>query len=194
MHVFCVVAVVHFSHMSFSGNVAPRLETVPPEVLAEQERAVQAAAEEEARYREEERAALEAQIKKEQADSGPANDNAFLEAAVPVAASESVVVKDPFLVSIEQILEKDLAEEFKKDLNDAQKTRFTHDGILLAERIFAERVKIAAHKRQPGTVVRWIRHWLLELPGMSKVFLDQLAKNKTDAVLKALQTNPSSTP
>lgn len=173
--------------MSFLGNVAPRLEA-PSEVQREQELEIERARKEEEQYLEEERVAIEAQIKKEQAAVGPQNDNAFLEvAATPGVSTEEVVQKDPIFVRIEQILEKDLGEEFKKDLNDQQKARFTRDGEILATRIFTERAKIAAHKRQPGTVVRWIRHWLLELPGVSKVFLDQLSKNKTDALLKAVQ-------
>jgi uncharacterized protein YajQ (UPF0234 family) len=92
----------------------------------------------------------------------------------PVAA-----VEDRLEEEIEDILEEDLADLYLSLPSDKQK-EFREDGeVTLSKiRIIAGSAKVNAKK-----IFKLIRDWLKVFPGVSKFFLEQEAKIKTDKIL-----------
>ncbi len=98
-------------------------------------------------------------------------------AAVPAPVAQR---KDPYLMKVERILEDNLLEVYLS-MPPASRARFKAAGEATAMKIWAlvERSKIKAK-----SVLKLIWDWLKLIPGVSRYFLEQEAKIKTDKIIQ----------
>ncbi len=117
----------------------------------------------------------------EQAEDAPTSSVASVASATHNASSAvTPPVKDEVILELEKILEDGLGE-YVSSMPEEARMRFLYKGQETAQRLasMVQGVKIQAKK-----VVDLIRDWLLTIPGVSKFFLEQEAKIKTDRVLQ----------
>jgi hypothetical protein len=97
-----------------------------------------------------------------------------------VAPAVVAPAKDEVTLEMEKILEDGLGE-YVSSMPEEARVRFLYKGQETAQRLalMVQGVKVQAKK-----VVDLIRDWLLTIPGVSKFFLEQEAKIKTDRVLQ----------
>ncbi|MEK9151917.1 MAG: hypothetical protein AAB692_00970 [Patescibacteria group bacterium] len=124
---------------------------------------------------------LEAETSPEEA---PEAETQAEQAAQPAPASPAPKVppKDESLVKVEKILEENLKDVFFT-MTPAVRKNFKAAGEKLAVELrgYVEKAKANAKK-----VLAMIRKWLLMIPRVSRYFLDQEAKIKTDKVMRLI--------
>jgi hypothetical protein len=92
-----------------------------------------------------------------------------------VAAQKDFATKE-----IEKVMEKDLEEVFAEMPSDLQ-IKFKTKGEEAAQKI---RGMLTRAKEMARNILELIKSWLGLIPGVSKYFLEQEAKIKTDEILK----------
>ncbi len=102
---------------------------------------------------------------------------------VPVSKVSSPA-QQPRLSPLEQKVEDNLAEGLEglyRELNPAEQIAFKAGGESTAKKItlLLQQVKVKV-----GEVLKLIRLWLLNIPGVNKYFVEQTAKIKADKILK----------
>lgn len=136
---------------------------------------------------EQERLALEEEAKREE-EKHFLKDAAVEAPTSQVVASDQVAPEslpaaeqaDEVLSLVKDILEEDL-EEYVTKMPEATRERFENKGREIATRISN---MVRSGKVQNKRVVLLIREWLLTIPAVNKFFMEQVAKIKTDSVLK----------
>ena len=83
------------------------------------------------------------------------------------------------LQDIEQVLEEDLDEVFM-NLSAKQQARFKAEGEETAREI---NTALSGVKVQIQKIINLIRQWLMLIPGVSKFFIEQEAKIKSDKII-----------
>ncbi len=101
-------------------------------------------------------------------------------AVVPPPSVQTKSGKDPELKKIEDILTEHIQELFV-GLPDDIKPKFKKRGEETAVKI---QKALSTAKHAAGKILRLIRKWLSMVPGVSKYFLEQESKIKTDQLLK----------
>lgn len=114
----------------------------------------------------------------QQAETPTVDPRATL-AHVQPPPSLSVRPVDPFVTEIEAILEDGLADTYQA-LDDVTKEEFRIQGEVTATAIAKILQGARVHARK---IVKLIMGWLRIIPGMSRFFLEQEAKIKTDRLL-----------
>lgn len=90
---------------------------------------------------------------------------------------------DEELKMIENILQEGLEEVYQRMPVDKQR-EFRDKGEETARNI---QIMIATMKLKTQRIIHWIMEWLKVIPGVSKLFLHQEAKLKTDKILEHLK-------
>ncbi|MFA5084509.1 MAG: hypothetical protein WC475_04005 [Candidatus Paceibacterota bacterium] len=100
--------------------------------------------------------------------------------AQPSALEPSPALKSKTLAKIESILEEDLGDVYFK-MNQKEQQKFKTEGEKTAAKIekLMKKTKVSAKH-----VFKLILKWLKNIPGISKLFLKQEAKIKTDKILR----------
>ncbi len=133
---------------------------------------------------EQERAAMDAAAKQEQAqqflETAPEAAPAATGAAPSPIEATAPVQKDEVVLAVEKILEEGMDAHFKTMPEDA-KLRFQQKGVEVSGRIAT---MLRTFKVQAKNVILLIREWLLTIPGVNKYFMEQEAKIKTDRILE----------
>ncbi len=98
----------------------------------------------------------------------------------PNSAQPAPTLVDQSLVQVEKVLEENIAPYFGQ-LNTSQQAKFKAEGEKVTKEIAQalKEVKINVVK-----IFQLIWAWLLFLPGINKLFLEQEAKIKTDKILR----------
>ncbi len=98
----------------------------------------------------------------------------------PLSALPADTTKSETLVDIEAILEEDLANTYFQ-MDPGRQRQFKAEGEKTAQRIekLLQRTKVEAKN-----ILKLILHWLKMIPGVSKFFIEQEAKIKTDKILR----------
>ncbi len=110
----------------------------------------------------------------------PAATQAEAAPGAPPAPAAPAQPKDPYLMKVERILEDNLLDVYIS-MPAASRARFKAAGEATAMKIWAlvERSKVRAK-----SVLRLIWDWLRLIPGVSRYFLEQEAKIKTDKIIQ----------
>lgn len=113
-----------------------------------------------------------------------AAENATVEQERVQAAPTPVVTapprKDPVLADVERVLEAGLAETYA-GLPPAAKQKFRAKGEIAAGRI---RQMLSRGHLKLKDVWKLLRDWLRVIPGVSRFFVEQEAKIKTDRIIR----------
>ncbi|MBI5254540.1 hypothetical protein HY932_02030 [Candidatus Falkowbacteria bacterium] len=94
-------------------------------------------------------------------------------------AGPAIAQKSPYIVAVETILEEDLKDLYV-NLPENKKEAFKKEGERVAGKI--EKI-IQSAKVSVSKIISLIRNWLLMIPGVNKLFLEQEAKIKADKIL-----------
>ncbi|MFH0815164.1 MAG: hypothetical protein V1902_03770 [Candidatus Falkowbacteria bacterium] len=94
-------------------------------------------------------------------------------------AGPAISQKSPYIVAVESILEEDLKDLYV-NLPENKKQAFKKEGERVANKI--EKI-IQSAKVSVSKIISLIRNWLLMIPGVNKLFLEQEAKIKADKIL-----------
>lgn len=121
----------------------------------------------------------------------PTTSFAEVPPAVPTVVQPPVALPSPEksgrIVQVEQVLSQGLAEVFK-GLNPQQQIAFKEQGEALAEQLAQAMEKVGSFARK---AYRAIRKWLDSLPNVSRAFVVQESKIKTDQLLLLLEKKDS---
>lgn len=99
--------------------------------------------------------------------------------SAPISPAPRPSAKDPQLVEVENILAEGLEETYKEML-PAARLKFKQEGERVSQTIW-QMVKTA--HLQIKKAAGLIRHWLLFIPGVNRLFLEQEVKIKTDKII-----------
>lgn len=99
---------------------------------------------------------------------------------IPVPPAPAAQTKDPEIVKIEEILTKNIGELYAS-LPDNIKPKFKKTGEETAQKV---QKALMNAKSAAGKILRLVRKWLSMIPGVSKFFIEQESKIKTDQLLK----------
>ena len=101
--------------------------------------------------------------------------------AMPQAqvSTQSPTAKDTLTLQVEKVLEEDMTELFLAMKPQDQRV-FAAAGEETAGKI---RLLLASAAKNAQKILELIRVWLLRIPGVSRFFLEQEAKIKTDKIL-----------
>lgn len=169
---------LHSSYMAFDGLNPSSLEQP---VVAPTE--LEHLTEEEAAYIAAERLAKQ---EMQAQDAVVAGSSGKFESPIVEAQIEAGTGVDPLITEIESVLSVDLTKVLKEPLSTEASDRFVADEKLLAHRIFIEKDKLEARD-----MVLWIGRWLHQLPGVNKYYLEQEARNKTEAIIALIHDGSS---
>ena len=95
-----------------------------------------------------------------------------------------VAKKDPYIVAVESVLEENLGDLYAS-LPENRRAAFKKEGEVVATKI--EKI-IRSAKVSLKKIIDLIRGWLLMIPGVNKLFLEQEAKIKADKILALRET------
>jgi len=115
----------------------------------------------------------------EQADTKQSVQAEAAPSQAPAPAASAAPAKDVYHVRIERVLEDNLVDVYLSMPPEAR-ARFRAEGEALALRL---RAMIEQAKVRAKEVLHLILRWLKIIPGISRYFLEQEAKIKTDKIV-----------
>lgn len=110
----------------------------------------------------------------------PDTDKAGEKTRGVVAATNAQKIKAQRVKDIENVLARDLEDEFVKMSPEDQK-EFKEKGEETAAKI---NILLEKAKANVGKIVKLIRKWLAMIPGVNKFFLEKEAKIKADEIIR----------
>jgi hypothetical protein len=90
-----------------------------------------------------------------------------------------IAQKSPYVMAVESVLEENLSELYLK-LPENRRNAFRKEGEVVAGKI--EKI-IQSAKVNVKKIIDLIRGWLMMIPGVNKLFLEQEAKIKADKIV-----------
>jgi hypothetical protein len=115
------------------------------------------------------------------AEESPTEESAVVQATpVKLPDQPTVSAKDAYHQRLERLLEDNLVDLYLQ-MPKAQRQQFRAEGERVASQL---RQMIETAKIKAKQVLEIIRNWLKSIPGVSRYFLEQESKIKTDRVIR----------